>query len=420
MNAGTRRLTLDEAKRRVLDAFEGMKEEALDLLQNMIRIPSPNPPGDEKAIANFNADYMRRQGLSVVQIEPFPNRISNVGRLNGTAAGARTLLFNSHLDTVALGNPAEWEHPMLGAEVHDGMVWGIGAKNMKSGMAAAMFIPRLLKAAGVELEGDLLLSQTADEMLGGFKGLKEVIDRKLLRADFGIYTETGMPTRIEIGHRGRVDVMITTKGRSGHTSEPAAKKKINAVLKMAKVVEAVSATKFTNWNPHPQLEGEPILSVNLIEGGYSEIMVPDKCVIHCDVRTLPPQTPQSVVDDVQRAIAPLRAADPELDVSVEVAYEAPYSFIPIDSPIVQEVQKACIEVTGKAMAVLASPATSDSRWLVLYAKIPTCKFSFTTVGSGPNERLRVDGYYDMIRVYTTVALNTLYRLPVSAEIERHT
>ena len=114
------------------------------------------------------------------------------------------------------------------------------------------------------------------------------------------------------------------------------------------------------------------------------------------------------------------AADPELDVSVEVAYEAPYSFIPIDSPIVQEVQKACIEVTGKAMAVLASPATSDSRWLVLYAKIPTCKFSFTTVGSGPNERLRVDGYYDMIRVYTTVALNTLYRLPVSAEIERHT
>ena len=417
MNEGNLRLTLDEAKRRVLDTFDGVKEEALKLLQEMIRIPSPNPPGDEKAIANFNAEYMRKQGLSVVQIEPFPNRISNVGTLKGTR-GTRTLLFNSHLDTVALGNPAEWEHPMLGAEVHDGMVWGIGAKNMKSGMAAAMFLPRLLKAAGIELEGNLLLSQTADEMLGGFKGLKEVIDRNLLRADFGIYTETGMPTRIEIGHRGRVDVMITTKGRSGHTSEPAAKKKINAILKMAKIIEAVSAMKFTNWNPHPQLEGEPILSVNLIEGGYSEIMVPDKCVIHCDVRTLPPQSPQSVVADVERAIAPLRAADPELDVSVEIAYEAPYSFIPVDSPIVQEVQKACIEVTGKEMPVLASPATSDSRWLVLHAKIPTCKFSFTTVGSGPNERLRLDSYYDMIRVYATVALNTLYRLPVSPQIER--
>src|SRR4029079_2658454 len=122
-------------------------------------------------------------------IEPFENRISNVGRLVGTKQGSKTLLFNSHLDTVALGNPAEWEDPMLGAEVHDGMVWGIGAKNMKSGMAAAMFIPRLLEAAGVQLRGELRLFDTADEMLGGFKGLKEVIDRKLLRADFGIYTE---------------------------------------------------------------------------------------------------------------------------------------------------------------------------------------------------------------------------------------
>jgi succinyl-diaminopimelate desuccinylase len=419
MRTDHRRPPLDEAKSRVLDRFESMKDEALRLLQDMIRIPSPNPPGDEKAIANFNANYMREQGLDVVQIEPFPNRISNVGRLKGTAGGARTLLFNSHLDTVALGNPAEWEHPMLGAEVHDGMIWGIGAKNMKSGMAAAMFIPRLLNAAGIRLEGDLLLSQTADEMLGGFKGLKEVIDRQLLRADYGIYTETGMPTRIEIGHRGRVDVMITTKGRSGHTSEPAAKKKINAVVKMAKVIEAVTATRFTHWSPHPQLEGEPILSVNLIEGGYSEIMVPDKCVIHCDVRTLPPQTPATVVADIERTIAPLRAADPELDATIEVAYEAPYSFIPVDAPIVREVQKACVEVTGKEMPVLASPATSDSRWLVLYAKIPTCKFSFTTVGSGPNERLHLDRFYDMVRVYATVAMNTLYSLRDSPEMARH-
>jgi acetylornithine deacetylase/succinyl-diaminopimelate desuccinylase-like protein len=117
-----------------------------------------------------------------------------------------------------------------------------------------------------------------------------------------------------------------------------------------------------------------------------------------------------VIADGERELAPLRAEDPALDVTTEVAYEAPYSFIPVDSPIVLEVQKACIEVTGKEMPVLASPATSDSRWLVLHAKIPTCKFSFTTVGSGPNERLRLDGYFDMIRVYATVALNTLYRI----------
>ena len=239
MNAGTRRLTLDEAKRRVLDAFEGMKEEALDLLQNMIRIPRPESAGrregDRQLQCRLHAAPRAERGPDRAFPEPDLERWQAERNRRGR-------------ENAAVQLPSRYRSPrksrrvgafrMLGAEVHDGMVWGIGAKNMKSGMAAAMFIPRLLKAAGVELEGDLLLSQTADEMLGGFKGLKEVIDRKLLRADFGIYTETGMPTRIEIGHRGRVDVMITTKGRSGHTSEPAAKKKINAVLKIAKVARS--------------------------------------------------------------------------------------------------------------------------------------------------------------------------------------
>src|SRR5262249_41408970 len=115
------RVPLAEAKRVVLAKINELRGEAVDLLAQMIRIPSPNPPGNEKAIANFNADYMRKQGLSVTQIEPFESRISNVGRLVGRKNGKKTLLFNSHLDTVALGNPAEWEHPMLGGEIHDDM-----------------------------------------------------------------------------------------------------------------------------------------------------------------------------------------------------------------------------------------------------------------------------------------------------------
>ena len=75
------RAPIAEAKRVVLAKINELRGEAIDLLARMIRIPSPNPPGNEKAIANFNADYMRRQGLSVTQIEPFENRVSNVGRI---------------------------------------------------------------------------------------------------------------------------------------------------------------------------------------------------------------------------------------------------------------------------------------------------------------------------------------------------
>src|SRR5690348_1391014 len=110
------RASLDDAKASVLSKIDELRDEAISLLAQMIRIPSPNPPGNEKAIADFNAAYMREQGLTVTQIEPFENRVSNVGRLPGLENGKKTLLFNSHLDTVALGNPAEWDHPMLGGE----------------------------------------------------------------------------------------------------------------------------------------------------------------------------------------------------------------------------------------------------------------------------------------------------------------
>ncbi|MBI4495957.1 MAG: hypothetical protein HY697_03380 [Deltaproteobacteria bacterium] len=67
-----------------------------------------------------------------------------------------------------------------------------------------------------------------------------------------------------------------------------------------------------------------------------------------------------------------------------------------------------VEVTGSEMPILASPATNDTRWLVLHAGIPTCKFSFTTVGSGPNERIRLEDYLQTIQVYLVSALNLLH------------
>jgi acetylornithine deacetylase/succinyl-diaminopimelate desuccinylase-like protein len=146
----------------------------------------------------------------------------------------------------------------------------------------------------------------------------------------------------------------------------------------------------------------------MINGGHSENMQPDRCKIVCDARTLPPQTTATVIADIEAMLAGIKRGDPEFEAEVELVHDAPYSFIPGDSPIVQEVQRAVVEVTGKPVEVLVSPATSDTRWLTLFAKIPTCKFSFTTVGSGPNERIRVTDYMNMIRVYAMVTLNMLY------------
>ena len=398
------------AKQRVLDEISRRQTEAIQLLQDLIRIPSPNPPGNERAIADYCADYLRNGGFEVTQIEPAPDRVSNVGRLRGES-GSPVLLFNSHLDTFPTGDVANWKYPPYGAEIHDRTIWGIGAKNMKAGLAAAMFACRTIKDSGIELSGDLMISQAADEIALGPLGLKEIVDRKLVEADFAIYTESDPPAKVEISHRGLVWVDITVKGLGKHTKlkgKPTPEGvPVNAIAKMGKVISAIESMDFTGWVPDEYIPGPPVISVNLIRGGQGSNMIADNCTIRCDCRTLPSQTTAGVMSDVERVLEQLRVQDSELRVEAEVANEALPSAISPDEPIVTALLSAIKEVTGRDMPVGGVSSTSDARWLVLNAGIPTAKFEFQDSESGPNEHMSIEDYMNTVRVYAVVALDLL-------------
>ena len=114
---------MDSVKTAVWRKVDELRDEAIRLFQDLVRIPSFNPPGNEKEIADTCAETMRRLGMEVDQIEPYPLRVSNRGRLRGSE-GKPVLLFNSHLDTVHPGDEANWKHPPLSGEIHDGHLWG--------------------------------------------------------------------------------------------------------------------------------------------------------------------------------------------------------------------------------------------------------------------------------------------------------
>jgi acetylornithine deacetylase/succinyl-diaminopimelate desuccinylase-like protein len=295
----------------------------------------------------------------------------------------------------------------LSGELVDGIIWGLGAKNMKSGMAAAMFATRVLKGVGVRLRGDLVITQTADEMNGGLRGLKPLVESGKVAADFAVYTECDPPLKVEIAHRMRILYDITVHGYSVHTTDYADRKPINAIVKMAKVIPAIATMKFTNWKPHEYLPGEPVISPNVISGGFADNMHADRCTIRCDCRPIPPQTVESVTKDVEAVLAKLMADDPELNVTAEVIRWTPESVISPDEPIVLAVQRAIKEVTGTDVPAGGVKSSSDARWLVNIAKIPTCKFMFPTVGSETNERESVADYLNTIRVYLVLILNLL-------------
>lgn len=394
-----------DTKERVWRAIDDRRPEAVELLRDLVRIPSFNPPGDEKEVADFCARFMKGLGMEVEQIEPFPKRVSNVGRLRGTG-GRPVLLFNSHLDTFPPGDASTWRFPPLEARVHDGKVWGPGSKNMKMGIASVLFALRVLKDLGVRLRGDVLVSQTADEILMGYKGLGEVVRRGMLKADYGVYTESDPPIKIEIAHRGLVWVAVKIRGRTAHTSVKW--NGLNPIVKAADVVKALETMEFTRWEPHPYIQGPPIISVNRIEAGVHGSMVPELCTIQCDVRTLPPQTTRTVVEDIRKLLDAFKARDPEFDAEVEVRLEAESSSISADEPIVKALQQAIREAAGVEMGVGGVGSTSDARWLRLKAGIPTAKFTFASTASGEaNEFQDIEDYVKTIKVYAALMLNLL-------------
>lgn len=401
---------LTALKRRVIAEIEGSQGDAIKLLQDLIQIPSVNPPGDEKPVADLCAAYLRDLGLEVAQIEPVNKRVSNVARLRGSV-GHPTLLFTSHTDTFPTGDEANWSYPPFAAEIHDGSIWGIGAKNMKSGLAAAMVAVSAIRACGVDLSGDVLLSQVVDDIVLGDLGLHELVRRDMLHADFAVYTETDPPAKVEISHRGLVFIELTTHGLSKHTKLKGKTTPqgpvVNAILKMLTVVEAIERMEFSEWKPDPHIPGPPVISVNMIHGGHHRNMTADICTATADCRFLPCQTPEMVMRDVDRVLHELREADSDLRVEARMQHSALASEISVDEPIVHALLRAIREATGREVAVGGVSSTSDARWLVLDAGIPTAKFQFQDSESGANEHIAINDYLDTIKTYAVLIVNLL-------------
>jgi succinyl-diaminopimelate desuccinylase len=397
--------SLKEKKRQALKKIDELSGEAIHLLQQMIRIPSYNPPGNEKQLADFNAAYLLRFGMEVMQVEPTQLRSSNIASLHGSVGSPR-LLFNSHLDTMVPGDPSKWTHPPLSGELVDGMIWGVGAKNMKSGMAAAMFVVRVLQECGIKLRGDLLITQTADEMTLGKLGLNYITKNKLVDADFAVYTECDPPAKVEIAHRGKLEVKITVKGYSTHISDYIGREPVDAIKKMAKVVLAIDDMTFTNWTPSPYMP-DPQIVATIISGGHAVNSYADTCSIICDCRNLPSQSKEGTLADIQAVLDRLKAEDPELEVELEVLSSARPSEISPNEPIVRALQAAIKEATGRELPVGGVGSTSDARLLIHDLGIPTPKFMFPTVGSQTDEHESVEDYFNTIRVYMTLVLNVL-------------
>ena len=161
--------------------LNAVKQEVTQLLRELIRIDTTNPPGNETQAATYLAHYLANEGFKTEVIESAPGRGSVITRLKGTGEKPSLLLL-SHLDVVA-ADPNEWTVDPFAGTIKDGYVYGRGAIDMKSMTASEVLVMELLKKNNVKLKGDVVLAATADEEQGGEEGagyLLQTLPRKNL------------------------------------------------------------------------------------------------------------------------------------------------------------------------------------------------------------------------------------------------
>jgi len=290
---------------------------AVKLLRDLVAIDSVNPslvPGaaGEGAIAQAIAGHLRALGLDVEVHDAAPGRPNVVGVLEGRRRG-RSIMFCGHVDTVGVEGMTAPFDPVE----RDGRLYGRGAQDMKSGIAAMIDAARLLTQPALEA-GRVIVAAVVDEEYASV-GADALVTR--WRADAGVVTE---PTDLQIGiaHKGFAWFEVKTKGRAAHGSRP--REGRDAILRMGRVLHALESLDRTiQARPAHPLLGTASLHASLIEGGRELSSYPDSCTLKLERRTLPDESDAVVNRELASLLDELRRRDPEFESSTTPLFSRP-------------------------------------------------------------------------------------------------
>jgi len=413
-------------------AAVSLREEAVELLRELIRLDTVNPPGNETRAAELLRDYLEESGVACELYAKVPERANLVARIPGR--GGPSLALLSHTDTV-LADPAEWQVDPWSGELREGEIWGRGALDMKGEVAASAVAIASLQREGFEPAGDLIFVAAADEEVGAGFGLSWLCAEypEAVRTEYSL--NEGAGDRIELG--GRAFYLLTTAekmsspfrlrvhGRSGHASMPGIAD--NALVKAALLIERLGA-----FAPEPRLEPEvaalfesvtgarptdaeqvvalahavdplaaelvePLVGMTvaptIVSASQQRNVIPALCDLTVDCRLLPGQT-QAEAEEVLRGV--LGEGDYELE-WLE-AHGGTRS--PMEGPLWEAIESWVTEIEpGAAVAPICLAGFTDSHWLrkafgtVAYGFFPMRYMDAqlaTRLVHSADERVRVD------------------------------
>ncbi|WP_258128988.1 M20 family metallopeptidase [Achromobacter anxifer] len=354
-----------------LDAWiDAHFDEEVRFLQELVRVPTDTPPGNNAPHAERTAQLLQAWGLDA-ESHPVPAQevrdyglqsITNLIVRREYGAGGPRVALNAHGDVVPPGEG--WQHDPYGGEIDDGSLYGRAAAVSKSDFASYTFALRALEAVARPSRGAVELHFTYDEEFGGLLGPGWLLSQGLTKPDLLI--AAGFSYEVVTAHNGCLQMKVTVHGKMAHAAIPSSG--VDALQGAVAILNALYAQNARYREIRSEVPGisHPYLNVGRIEGGTNTNVVPGKVTFKLDRRMIPEENAAEVEADIRRIIQETAASVPGISVDIKRLLLAnSMRPLPGSQPLVEAIQKHGKELFGEPIAAMGTPLYTDVR---LYAE----------------------------------------------------
>jgi succinyl-diaminopimelate desuccinylase len=360
-------------------------DEEVRFLQELVRVPTDTPPGDNAPHAERTAELLATFGFEaekhpVAQSDVHAYGMQSITNLivRRRYGPGKTIALNAHGDVVPPGEG--WTHDPYGGEIKDGKIYGRAAAVSKSDFATFTFAVRALESLQAKLKGGVELHFTYDEEFGGEMGPGWLLRNQLTKPDLMI--AAGFSYEVVTAHNGCLQLQVTVHGVMAHAAIP--ESGVDALHAAVQILNALYAQNRRYKGVVSQVPGigHPYLNVGRIEGGTNTNVVPGKVIFKLDRRMIPEEDPVEVEASIRQLIADNAALCPGVTVEVKRLLLAhSLKALPGNQPLVDAIQQHGQAVFGQRIPGMGTPLYTDVR-LYAEAGIPGVIY-----GAGPRSVL---------------------------------
>lgn len=377
--------------KKVSDFVEKRRKQQIKLLSDLIAQNTVNPPGNEKLAAAVIKKHLDKLKVKYKTFEKTKGRTNLIATVGNTDKSAKKIMLATHLDTVPAGEG--WDTDPFKATVKDNLLYGRGACDDKGQASACLLVLEYLKSVEKDLKNQFLFVFSADEETGGSEGLKYLLAKKLVSADYAVVVDiSGSLKNISVAEKGTVNVKVTCLGKQAHGSTP--HKGVSAIVNMAKLITKLDYYNF-KYEIHPLLS-KPTINFGTIQGGTAFNNVAAKCELVLNIRYLPSQTKEGIVEELQTL------AERFGEFKFEIIADHQPSEIDSDNILVKTIMKVT-ETFGIQSKPYGLNGGTDAKALVLNG-IPAVGFDFADsyVAHNANEFCNLDNLFKFCKIMIDV------------------